>query len=140
MTSGGRRISSKIRCAAALALTLPLAALAEKPAMKPGLWEYQVKMEMPGTAYAIPPSTSQRCLTQGEINRGEFAKDDECKITNLKQGAGSASYDVACKDGATGHFDFTYGPGSMQGKGVTQSKGRKVLTDFSSKRLGKCPK
>ncbi len=124
-----------------LALGVPLTVLADKPSMKAGQWEYNVKMEMPGMPFAMPPMKSQRCLTQAEIDRGDqFAKDEknECQIKNLKQGAGSASYDVTCKDGSTGHYDFTYGNDAMQGKGVMDTQGQKMTTHFSSKRLGEC--
>lgn len=127
--------------AALLIATLPATVMADKPAMKPGQWEYTMKMEMPGMPFAMPPIKTQRCLTQDEINRGDqYAKDEknECQVKNLKQSAGSASYDVACKDGTTGHYDFTYGADTMTGKGVTDSQGQKVTTNFSSKRLGEC--
>jgi hypothetical protein len=120
---------------------LPLSALADKPMMKPGLWEYTMKMEMPGMPFAMPPIKTERCLKQDEIDRGDqYAKDEknDCQLKNLKQGASSASYDVACKDGTTGHYDFTYGGDSMTGKGVTDSQGQKVTTNFASKRLGDC--
>lgn len=124
-----------------LAAGLPLAALADKPAMKPGLWEYTMKMEMPGMPFAMPPIKTQRCLKQDEIDRGDqYSKDEnsDCQVKNLKQGATGASYDVACKDGTTGRYDFTSGADSMTGKGVTDTQGTKVTTNFASKRLGDC--
>ncbi|MBI3171851.1 MAG: DUF3617 family protein [Hydrocarboniphaga effusa] len=127
--------------AMALAAGLPLSAHAEKPAMKPGLWEYTMKMEMPGMPFAMPPIKTERCLKQDEIDRGDqYSKDEknDCQIKNLKQGASSASYDVSCKDGTTGHYDFTYGGDSMKGKGVTDSQGHQMTTNFTSKRLGEC--
>lgn len=83
-----------------LAVIPPLTAYADNPAMKSGLWEYTMKMEMPGMPGAMPPTVTQRCLTQTEIDRGDqFGKDkqDDCKIQNLKQSATRASYDLACK-------------------------------------------
>ncbi len=124
-----------------LAAGLPLLAQAEKPAMKPGLWEYTMKMEMPGMPFAMPPITTKRCLKQDEIERGDqYARDEknDCQLKNLKQGSGSASYDVSCKDGSTGHYDFTYGGDSMTGKGVTDTQGHKMTTNITSKRLGEC--
>lgn len=123
----------------ALMVLIPLAAQAEQPTMKPGKWEYNMKMDIPGMPFAMPPVKTQRCLKQDEIDRGDqYSKDDKCKVTNLKQDASSASYDVACKDGAKGHYDFKYGPDSMTGTGVTETEGQKITSQFTAKRLGDC--
>ena len=46
-----------LRGAVAAALTLPLAAAAQ---MTPGMYEYTIKISMPGGTCNMPPQTSQR--------------------------------------------------------------------------------
>ena len=136
------RFSSAVSLAAALAA---VPALAAESTMQAGQWEYTMKMEMPGMPVAMPATTYKHCLTQAEIDKGEQYKtgdkaggQQECEIKNMQHSGKGASYDIVCKDGTTGHYDFTTSGSSMQGKGVMKVQGQEMTTSFSAKRLGDC--
>lgn len=130
-------------------MTKPLAllALAAVPAlalaadMKPGSYEYRVQMEMPGMPFTPPAQTFKHCLTQAELDQGRQYSDPnnkDCQVKNLKQSAGKASFDVACKDGTTGKADYTFDGTSLSGTTVMNSGGHTMTMKMSSKRVGDC--
>ena len=128
------------RFVAALALALALPAFAGD-GMKPGQYEYTMKMDMPGMPVAMPPQTFQRCVTQADVDQGRQFNSDrsrDCEVKNLKQSAGKASFDIACKDGTTGKAEYAYGGDQMTGKTVLNSQGRTMTMNLSSRRLGTC--
>jgi uncharacterized protein DUF3617 len=91
----------------------------------------------------MPPTTYKHCLTQADLDKGaqyEAGDQKECEIKNLKHSASGASYDMVCKNGSTGHYDFTVTDTSMQGKGSMTVNGQEMKTDFSAKRTGDCTK
>ena len=128
---------------AALALAAPSAAYA---AMTPGLYEYTVKMNMPGGP-AMPPQTMQQCLTAKDVAGNKAfempaSKDSDCQVKDLTQSGGQFSYRMACTkpqkiDGTakgthstTGMtMDMTMTMAGMPGP-MTQS--------ISARRLGDC--
>ena len=82
---------------AALALASPLPAQA---AMTPGLYEYTIKMNMPGGP-AMPAHTTQQCLTAKDVAGNKAFempanKDSDCQIKDLTQTGGQFAYKVAC--------------------------------------------
>ncbi len=118
------------------------AVAAEESTMKPGEWEYSMKMEMPGMPVAMPATTYKHCLTQADLDKGDQYqagdKNKDCELKNLQHRSDGASYDIACKDGTTGHYDFTVTDSSMQGKGVMKVQGQEMTTNFSARRIGDC--
>ena len=127
---------------AVVLLALPAAAMAADKAMKPGLYDYTVKMEMQGMPFQMPPQTMQNCLKQDDVDQGkqyQTQRDQDCKISNMKQSSGKASFDLACKDGTTGHAEFTFTDTSMIGKTVMNREGTNMTVNMSAKRAGDCP-
>ncbi len=127
---------------AALAVALlPVAALAADKAMQPGLYDYTVKMEMPGMPFEMPAQNFQSCVKQEDVDKGkqyQTQRDQDCEVKNLKQSTGKASFDIACKDGTTGHADYTFGDASMNGKTVMNREGTAMTMAMSAKRVGDC--
>ena len=128
----------------AAAVVLPAAALAGD-GMQPGMWEYTMKMEMPGMPFAMPPQTFQRCMTQKDVDSGEYGKNphekSDCKMSNMKRDATKISYDVACtgEHAAKGHYDFTMAKDTMSGAGTLAMEGGQTMKqNFSAKRVGDC--
>ena len=124
---------------------LPAAALAAGQAMQPGMWEYTLKMEMAGMPVAMPPQVFQRCMTQKDVDQGDYASNpreqSKCEIKNMKQEPGKVSYDVACKGehAVTGHYEFTMTPTSMTGGGTMNLAGGQTMKqNMSAKRVGDC--
>ena len=126
-------------------LLLALAAVpaAADQAMQPGLYDYTVKMEVPGMPFAMPPQAFQHCLTQADVERGTQYQDQQnkdCEVKNLKQSAGKASFDVACKDGTTGTASYAFTATGMTGKTVMNHQGQAMTMNMSAKRSGDCKK
>jgi hypothetical protein len=123
---------------------LPLAALAAD-GMKPGMYAYTVKMEMPGMPFAMPPQQFQRCVTQADVDKGkqydnQSDRGSDCEIKNLKQAAGKTTFDLACKDGTTGNAVYTATGDGMTGKTVMHMKDQPqaMTMAMTAKRSGDC--
>lgn len=127
---------------AVIASTFSLAALAADSRMQPGMYDYTMKMEMPGMPFAMPPQKYQHCLTQTDVDKGkqyENQQHKDCEVKNLKQSSGSASFDMVCKDGTTGKADYTFTADGMTGKTVmTMKDGQSMTMNMASKRTGDC--
>ena len=68
--------------------------------MTPGLYEYTIKMNMPGGP-AMPAQTSQQCLNAKDVAGNKAfempaSKDSDCQVKDLTQGGGQFAYKVAC--------------------------------------------
>ncbi|MGH8481637.1 MAG: DUF3617 domain-containing protein [Nevskiaceae bacterium] len=120
---------------------LPVVAHAADKGPKPGLYDYTVKMEMPGMPFAMPPQNFQSCVKQEDVDKGkqfQTQRDEDCEVKNMKQSAGKASFDMACKDGTTGHAEYTFTDTSMTGKQVLNREGTAMTMNMSAKRTGDC--
>ncbi len=125
----------------AIAILLPAATLAADKTMKPGMYDYTVKMEMPGMPFAMPPQNMQSCLKQEDVDKGkqyQSQRDQDCEVKNMKQSAGKASFDMACKDGTTAHAEYTFTDTSMTGKTVMNRQGQAMTMNMTAKRVGDC--
>ena len=83
---------------AALALALPLFAVA---AMTPGMYEYTVKMNVPGAPANMPAQTIQRCLSAKDVEGSKAYEmpptpGSDCQITDLAQKGSQFSYKMSC--------------------------------------------
>lgn len=124
----------------AAAILAPLAASAAD-GMRPGLYHYTMKMEVPGMPYAVPPMTMQHCLTQADLDKGkqyESQQNRDCETKNLRQSAGKVHYEMACKDGTTGTGDYAYTADGMTGKTVMVKDGQATTMTMSATRAGEC--
>jgi hypothetical protein len=84
---------------AAMILSLPVTAVAQQ--MTAGLYEYTVKMNVPGAPANIPPQKMQRCLTAKDVagNQAYEVPNDpnsDCKVRDLTQSGGQFAYKLAC--------------------------------------------
>ena len=84
---------------AAMLLALPMTAIAQQ--MTAGLYEYTVKMNVPGAPANIPAQTMQRCLTAKDVagTQAYEAPNDpnsDCKVQDLTQNGGQFAYKLAC--------------------------------------------
>ena len=131
--------------ALALIILADAAVSAETPLqMKPGLWEYNVTIEIPGMPFAMPAVKREHCLTQKDVESGDLSKgqneNKQCQVSNLKQGEGAVSYDIACTGNPqiNGHYDFKVAETSMEGTGTMNMAGQTMKNKLSATRLGDC--
>ncbi|HET9576793.1 MAG TPA: DUF3617 family protein [Usitatibacter sp.] len=76
-----------------------------KGKMKEGLYEYKMNMEVPGMpqGMAMPAMTMQHCVTQKDIEGGDFTKGDrnrqpkDCEFQDMKVSGNTATYKMVCK-------------------------------------------
>ncbi len=52
--------------------------------LKPGEWEIQVKMQMPGMPFPMPPATVKQCLTPDEPAPNPKVENQECAVEDLE--------------------------------------------------------
>ena len=124
-----------------LASLTSVATLAADSRMQPGLYDYTVKMEIPGMPFPMPPQKFQHCLTQADVDSGkqyESQQNKDCETKNLKQSGSSASFDLACKDGTTGSANYTFTGNGMSGKTVMTREGHPMTLNMSAARSGEC--
>ena len=92
------KIARPLLCASAL-LALPMTVAAA--GLSPGLYEYTIKMNMPGVPANMPAQTSQRCLTAKDVEGNkslEMPADNktDCKVNGMTQTGSQFTYNVAC--------------------------------------------
>ena len=69
--------------------------------LTPGLYEYTMKMSMPGMPANMPPQTSQRCLTAKDVSGNKafempMERNSDCQVRDLTQSGAQFSYKVSC--------------------------------------------
>jgi hypothetical protein len=111
--------------------------------MKPGMYDYTVKMEMPGMPFQMPPQNFQRCVSQADVDKGkqydnQSDRGSDCEVKNMKQSGNKVSFDLACKDGTTGHAEYSATDTTMSGKTVMTREGTPMTMAMSAKRVGDC--
>jgi hypothetical protein len=70
-------------------------------ALNPGLYEYVIKMSMPGAPMNMPTQTTQRCLTAKDVEGNKAMEmpprpNSDCKILNQVNNGGQFSYRMSC--------------------------------------------
>jgi hypothetical protein len=73
-----------------------------KGKMKPGLYEVQMDMEMPGMPAGMGKQSMkmQNCVSDSDIEQGKMGKDDmpkNCEVKNMKVSGNTATYTTECK-------------------------------------------
>ena len=132
-----------------LTLTLSWTVLAQtKSPMREGNWEVTMKMSLAGVNMELPPTKQTHCVTaemikdpQAALPKGMGGSD--CKISDYKFSAGTASYTVACTTPApvTGVGETKYSsPDAYTGTLAMDSNGQKMSIAYDAKRIGDCPK
>ena len=98
-----RKLACSIVSAAAL-FALPLtAAAAAAGGLTPGLYEYTMKMNMPGMPNMsnMPATTMQRCISAKDVEGNKAIempadRNSDCQVIDLVQSGGQFSYKMAC--------------------------------------------
>ncbi|MCP1727840.1 hypothetical protein J2T60_001840 [Natronospira proteinivora] len=90
----------------ALALSLPMAALAEQPNLEAGLWSFTNTTTMEGGPMEIPEeeNTYQECVTEEDLADPDFLLEDmdNCEVSNLDLSSGGMSYSMVCEEPEVG--------------------------------------
>jgi hypothetical protein len=70
-------------------------------ALTPGLYEYVIKMSMPGAPMNMPAQTTQRCLTAKDVEGNKAMEmpprpNSDCKVSNQVNNGAQFSYRMSC--------------------------------------------
>ena len=89
-------------CAISASLfAMPSAYAASASALTPGMYEYTMKMNMPGMPVNMPAQTSQRCLTPKDVDGNKAfemptERNSDCQIKDMVHSGNQFSYKIAC--------------------------------------------
>lgn len=160
-----RGIRVRIAVTAALAICAG-AALAQVNVMKPGLWEMRMaspemdaaRVQMKAQMEKMPPEQRAQmekmmsksgaamtgdgairiCHTAQTLQRDGLAKTESgCEVKHGTRGAVSV-FDMTCKNGRSGHGEFTVTPDSIKGvyEGTDPARPGKMRVEQSGRWLG----
>ncbi len=115
---------------------------AEKLNLKPGEWEINVKMEMPGMPFPMPPTTVKQCLTQDEPVPNPKSEGQDCTYKELEITGNSAKWKIECKmeGGQTmqGDGEVTFSGTTMNGTSTITGNEVTIESTYSGKWIGPC--
>lgn len=124
------------------------AVAAAPPAMKPGLWEVTMSMEMSGMPQSMPATTVKHCYRPEEVKdlRKTLPKQQgDCQVSDWKQTGNTASWKMSCSGQMpmtmTGNMTYDgdrYGGvirATLNHGGQTMNMTQKI----DARRLGDCP-
>jgi hypothetical protein len=125
-------------------LLLAVAATAGGAGMKPGLWEINTTMELPGLPFAPPPTTMTHCYTAEEVgDRERFVPQQEgdCRVTDTTTSGNRITWTVVCSGEnsgrGSGEMVFT-GDSAYTGSMVFEMEGMTMKSRYQARRLGNC--
>ena len=133
-----------LRSIAALTLALPLAAAAQ---MKPGMYEYMIKINMPGAPANMPGQTMQRCLAKKDLEGNKayqmpMGPGSDCQVKDMVENAGKFSYKMACtkpqKMDGTVQGSFTQTGMNMDMTMAMDGMPGPMTQSITAKRVGDC--
>jgi hypothetical protein len=128
----------------------PLDALKGK--MKEGQYEYKMSMEMPGMPAGMGNRTFSNCVTQKDLDEGQYGKGkdpkaaENCEIQDLKMSGNTATYRMVCKGDhpMTADNKVTYaGDSFIMDMKMSMGEGGKMMNmtqHMEGKRTGPCTK
>ena len=91
---------SAIAAVLLLMLSVPSAAHAAST-LTPGLYEYTMKMNMPGMPMNMPAQTSRRCLDPNDVESNRALEmppepNSDCRVSDMVMTGSNFSYKIAC--------------------------------------------
>ncbi len=115
--------------------------------LTPGMYEYTIKIIMPGAPASMPAQTLQRCLAAADVAGSKAYempanKGSDCQVKDVNQSGGAFSYKMACTkpqkiDGAV---QGTLTPTGMTMEMTMTMEGMKapMTQSITAKRIGDC--
>lgn len=135
------------RLAALTLVALAVAPLFAQTPMRPGRWEINAQMEIPGSPMKMPPSVTTQCITAEQLKdpAGSLASGppgQACKATDYKVDGNKVTWKMTC----SGQMTMT-GDGTLEFSGDTYTgviNGKMdqnaITMKLNGKRLGDCTK
>lgn len=141
----------KSRIALALLLSTS-SAWAERPPMRPGMWQITTRMEMRGAPNFGPGGrefTVRHCITKRDVEREDagIPKNDQnrnCAVSDVHRSGNTASWKMVCngRQKMTGAGEMHYGSDNYQGTITMHSESggqnMDMVQHVKGKRVGEC--
>jgi hypothetical protein len=118
---------------ALLALAPPAVARAAGPETPPepgAFWETKVEVQ-------LPAQTSKVCLPKtGAEDQPPGARDEKCKVTDLKRSGPRMTWKLTCRDGSSGEGDVTWSKDSYDGLIKMRTHGQEMRMKVKGRKVG----
>lgn len=112
------------------------------PQMTPGMWEYTVKVEMPGMN--MPGNTVKQCYTPADVadSRKALPVDKHCDVSDMKTEGNTVSWKMRCggPQAMSGSGTMTLEPTRTSGIIKMSTQGMNMTEHIEGKRIGDCAK
>lgn len=130
-----------------LVLALAVSAFAQpKHPMKPGKWQVNMQMEMPGMPFKMPPVSKTTCVTAEQLEKDPQStipkdKKSDCKVSDYELDGNTVTWTMTCpKDNMTGEGTLTFSEEKYTGSMNMKMGEQEMLMKYTGKRLGECDK
>lgn len=117
---------------------------AAPPAMKPGLWELTLHVQMQGVSRGMPATRLQHCYHAEDIKdlRRTIPNQSNCKVADWKQSGNTITYRMSCASGmaATGKVIFAgdHFTGVVDVDLVQAGHPMHMTQKYDARRIGNC--
>ena len=124
-------------------LVLTAAGMANGAGMKPGLWEINSTIEMPGLPFQPPPTTITHCYTSEDVKNNEkmVPQQSDCKVTEFKSTGNKMTWQLVCtgeqKGSGSGEMIFK-GDSAYEGMMTFRTDEMSMTNRYKARRLGDC--
>lgn len=121
-----------------------VAACSSGPNMEDGMWEMTTTMEMEGMPAGmpqLPPMTHRQCLTSDKMIPTQQKRNQDCEVLEQDISGDTVTWKMRCTTGgmvSEMSGSSTYSGDSMEGSSVMTTKGMKMTSHVTGKRLGPC--
>ena len=133
-----------------LAASLAAGAQAAEVALKPGLYEIEIRLSLPNVQDTAPPMRLTRCVSPADLQTGQafFVLSDNplktCSLLDYEAGAaGMVAYRIACTGPNRGSAVALFDTAGTSYRGtIAMNMGGKNMTMSETqigKRIGDCP-
>jgi hypothetical protein len=132
--------------AALAALIIAVPALADAPhPQKPGKWQINVQMEMPGMPVKMPPIKFEVCLTEEDLKDPQKAVPQDpkgdCQVGDYEIDGNTVTWTMSCpKQKVSGKGSITFDDTSYSGVMQMKMGEQEMKSNYTGKWLGECTK
>ena len=121
--------------------------LSAAPNFQEGMWEYEIRVDVPGVPMKAPSNKYTQCVTHKDlVPKPPVQHQADCKTVASKVSGNTATWTSQCKKGdmtMEGAGTVTYESNSMRGtvKNTMTSAGKpgySTVSHVSGKRIGPC--
>lgn len=128
----------------ALLTVVAVAACSSGPNMEDGIWEMTTTMEMEGMPAGmpkLPPMTFRQCLSSDKMIPTQQRQNQDCEVLEQDISGNTVTWQMRCTTNGTVSEmsgSSTYSGDTMEGSSQVSTKGMKMSSHVTGRRLGDC--